>query len=106
LAFRAFHFLYPHGKCTDVMSKLSLSINSSFHKSRHSGESRNPVLSRPSGCRIKSGMTEKAIYGQILNNSNNPTAELSTKRNEVQNCHSCPDSHRDKLQQGDRREAE
>jgi hypothetical protein len=36
-----------------------MSINYSFDKSRHSGESRNPGLSKPSGCRIKSGMTEK-----------------------------------------------
>src|SRR4030043_323310 len=37
-----------------------------LNQNRHSGESRNPVLSRPSGCRIKSGMTENTVYGQTL----------------------------------------
>src|SRR4030042_3040020 len=37
-----------------------------LNEKRHSGESRNPVRSRPSGCRIKSGMTENAVYGQTL----------------------------------------
>jgi hypothetical protein len=43
-----------------------LFINYHLNQNRHSGESRNPVLSRPSGCRIKSGMTKKAVYGQTL----------------------------------------
>ena len=46
----------------------------SLDQDRHSGESRNPVLSRRSGCRIsiesslndKSGMTENVVYGQTL----------------------------------------
>ena len=37
-----------------------------INQNRHSGESRNPVLSRPSGCRIKPGMTERPVYGQTL----------------------------------------
>ena len=41
-------------------------MNCALHQSRHSGESRNPVFSRVSGCRIKSGMTENDIYGQTL----------------------------------------
>jgi len=33
---------------------------------RHSGESRNPVFSKHCGCRIKSGMTARGVYGQTL----------------------------------------
>ncbi len=47
------------------MGTKSLSMNYSLHNSRHSGESRNPVLSRPSGCRIESGMTNKAQALQL-----------------------------------------
>jgi len=35
-------------------------------QNRHSGGSRNPVLSTPSGCRIKSGMTKNGVYRQTL----------------------------------------
>jgi hypothetical protein len=45
-------------------------MNYGSHKNKKSSfpaKAGNPVLSRPSGCRIKSGMTENAVYGQTLN---------------------------------------
>jgi len=52
-----------------------------LNQNRHSGESRNPVLSRPSGCRIKSGMTGNTVYGQTLINQNHlfPTNAFFSK---------------------------
>jgi hypothetical protein len=44
------------------MSPLILMLQ----KGCHSGESRNPVFSEDSGCRIMSGMTEKSVYKQTL----------------------------------------
>jgi len=45
-----------------LFAKISVSITRRFGVALsyfHSGEGRNPAISRLSGCRIKSGMTQK-----------------------------------------------
>jgi len=50
-----------------------------FHKGCHSGESRNPVFSKASGCRIESGMTKGLNLWRDTNYEN-----ISETLNQVQ----------------------